>query len=209
MAAENDTLFLRPRPGGGVYEVVGAAEPASRSIVPLGGYVTQITAGLDAAGNPEVFGIGGDGSVYVGNRPGRLVDRRFPATAISAAPTGNTVYAIGPQNTVFVDSGSGFTSLGGTALAISATSTGSLEYRLPPSPGLQRRVLSSTMAAAGAAGTTPRSLCTASAAVFARRSRTPARSTSARYLEPGLSATSAGPTRPPSTPAIGGATWRK
>ena len=126
-ATENNTLFY-VGPGGSVYEVVGAAEPASRSFFSLGGYVTQISAGLDAAGHAEVFGIGGDGSVYVDDNQHGWVDLDFPATAISAAPTGNTVYAIGPQNTVYVDTGSGFTSLGGPpALTISATVTGSLD----------------------------------------------------------------------------------
>ena len=120
-ATTNDTLFY-VGPSNAVFEVVGAERGAAgESAYYLGGDATQISAGLDAYGRAEVFGIGGDGSVYVDDNRQGWVDLDLSASAISAAATGNTVYAIGSQNAVYVDHGTaGFSSLGGAALAISA-----------------------------------------------------------------------------------------
>jgi Calpain family cysteine protease/Tectonin domain len=88
--------------------------------VSLGGYALQISAGLDSAGNPEVYAIGGDNAVYVNHLTGGgWVDLGGSVTAISAT-VGNTVYAIGGGNAVYVNSGSGWVDLGSSAKAISA-----------------------------------------------------------------------------------------
>src|SRR5271166_5872577 len=59
--------------------------------VSLGGYAKQISAGLDAAGNPEVFAIGGDNAVYVNDNGKGWVDLGSYAKAISATAD-NTVF---------------------------------------------------------------------------------------------------------------------
>jgi Peptidase A4 family len=87
--------------------------------VSLGGYAKQISAGLDAAGNPEVYVIGGDNALYVNDNGKGFVDLGGYVTAISATAD-NAVFAIGGGNAVFVNRGSGFTSLGGFAQEISA-----------------------------------------------------------------------------------------
>jgi Tectonin domain len=84
----------------------------------LGGYALDISAGLDANGNPEVYAIGLDHALYVNNGTG-WVDLGGYVKAISAT-THNTVYVIGSDNSVFVNAGSGYTALGGYALQISA-----------------------------------------------------------------------------------------
>jgi hypothetical protein len=86
--------------------------------VGLGGYALDISAGLDANGNPEVYAIGLDHALYVNNGTG-WVDLGGYVKAISAT-TQNTVYVIGSDNSVFVNAGSGYTALGGYALQISA-----------------------------------------------------------------------------------------
>jgi uncharacterized protein with LGFP repeats len=87
--------------------------------VDLGGYVKALSAGLDANGNPEVYGIGADNAVYVNNGTG-WVDLGGSAKALSAT-AGGAVYVIGSNNSVSVNAGgSGFVNLGGYALAISA-----------------------------------------------------------------------------------------
>ena len=87
--------------------------------VDLGGYVKAIGAGLDANGNPEVYGIGADNALYVNNGTG-WVDLGGYAKAVSATARG-TAYVIGSDNAVYMNvGGSGFVDLGGYALGISA-----------------------------------------------------------------------------------------
>ena len=77
-------------------------------------------AGLDAAGNPEVYGIGGDNAVWVNDNGSGWVSRGGYVTAISAT-VDNTVFAIGSDNAVCVNrGGTGWTDLGGDVKAISA-----------------------------------------------------------------------------------------
>jgi Tectonin domain len=88
--------------------------------VSLGGYAQQISAGLNAAGSPEVFAIGSNDALYVNHLDGKgWVGLGGYVKAISAT-TDNTVFAIGSNDSVYVNSGSGFVSLGGYALQISA-----------------------------------------------------------------------------------------
>ena len=87
--------------------------------VSLGGHAQQISAGLDAAGNPEVYIIGRHDAVYVNDNAKRWTDLGGDFTAISATAE-NTVFAIGRGNAVYVNRGSGFISLGGHAKEISA-----------------------------------------------------------------------------------------
>lgn len=85
----------------------------------IGGYAKQISAGLDANGNPEVYAIGLDDAVYVDVGAG-FVSLGGYAKQISAA-TGGTVYAIGSDNAIWgYSSRSGVSHLGGYALDISA-----------------------------------------------------------------------------------------
>ena len=117
-ATRDNTLFFIGA-GGAVDGLVGSANGVRGSLFSLGGYAKQISAGLDAAGHPEVFAIGGDNSVYLNDNRRGWVDLDFPATAISAAPTGNTVYDL-YNGSVYVYRGSSFTDLGGAAVSISA-----------------------------------------------------------------------------------------
>jgi Calpain family cysteine protease len=112
-ATADDTVFAI---GGGDVVYVNHGSGFSR----LGGYAKAISAGLDAAGKPEVYAIGRDNAVFVNDDAKGWVDlggRHF--TAISATADG-TVFAIGSGNVVYVNRGSGFVSLGGDAKAISA-----------------------------------------------------------------------------------------
>ncbi len=85
----------------------------------LGGYIKQLSAGLDRDGNPEVYGIGMDDALYV-NKGNGWVDLGGYVKAISAT-TQDTVYVIGSDNSVFKNvGGSGYVPLGGYALDISA-----------------------------------------------------------------------------------------
>ena len=88
----------------------------------LGGYAKQISAGLDANGQPEVYAIGKDDAVYVNDGNG-WVDLGGYAKQISATSNG-TVYAIGKDNGVYVNHGSGWVDLGSYALQISASVDG-------------------------------------------------------------------------------------
>jgi hypothetical protein len=87
----------------------------------LGGGVRQISAGVDAIGNPRVYVIGYDNAVYVNWGIGGFTNLFFYAKEISAA-THDFVYAIGPHDDVYkIDGGgSGYTALGGYAKQISA-----------------------------------------------------------------------------------------
>ena len=93
-------------------------QPGS-GFVSLGGDAKEISAGLDAAGKPEVYAIGRDNAVYVNDDGKGWVDLGGYATAISATADG-TVFTIGRSNVVYVNRGSGFVSLGGDAKEISA-----------------------------------------------------------------------------------------
>jgi hypothetical protein len=84
----------------------------------LGGYVKEISAGLDASGNPEVFGIGTDNAAWV-NRGAGWTSLGGYVTEISATRN-NTVYGIGTDNAAWVNRGAGWTSLGGYVKEISA-----------------------------------------------------------------------------------------
>ena len=53
-------------------------------LFPVGGYAKQISAGADAAGNPEVFGIGADNSVLRQPRAGNFANLGGYAKQISA-----------------------------------------------------------------------------------------------------------------------------
>jgi hypothetical protein len=89
--------------------------------VKIGGYAKQISAGADTAGNPELYLIGKDNAVYAGGGLGGFANLGGYAKQISSAMD-NIVYAIGPDNAVYKNtgSGSGWVSLGGYAKQISA-----------------------------------------------------------------------------------------
>jgi Calpain family cysteine protease/Tectonin domain len=85
-----------------------------------GGYVTAISAGLDAQGNPEVFAVGGNNAAYVNDNGAGWVSWGGYVKAISASGD-NTVFAIGGDNGVYINrGGTGWTELGGDFSAISA-----------------------------------------------------------------------------------------
>jgi hypothetical protein len=89
----------------------------------LGFYAKQVSAGLDAHGQPEVFAIGADNAVWVNHAlvgPGVWASLGGYAKQISA-DVADSVYAIGVDDTVWVNSHeSGWVSLGGYARQISA-----------------------------------------------------------------------------------------
>jgi hypothetical protein len=97
--------------------------------VSLGGYLKQISAGLDASGNPEIYGIGSDNAVYVNHLGGQgWIDLGGHWTSISAS-SDNMVYAIGENHSVYLSSQQGqiwqelfssSTGLGSDVTAISA-----------------------------------------------------------------------------------------
>jgi hypothetical protein len=84
----------------------------------LGGYLKQISAGLDAAGNPEIWGIGGDNAVYVNDNGAGWVDLGGYATAISAAAN-STAYVRGSDvdNVYISQAGAHFKPVGSIPLA--------------------------------------------------------------------------------------------
>jgi hypothetical protein len=83
----------------------------------------KISAGADGVGNPEVYAIGFNNSVYAGKGSGSFADWGGYVKQISAT-VDSTVYAIGVDNAVYKDfgsgGGSGWVSLGGYAKQISA-----------------------------------------------------------------------------------------
>jgi hypothetical protein len=90
----------------------------------LGGYSKQISAGLDASGNPEVYAIGGDNAVYL-NKGSGWVRLGGYAKEISAT-VDNTFYHIGTDDAVYLGhgvAGTGFVRLGGQVKQISAGTT--------------------------------------------------------------------------------------
>jgi hypothetical protein len=79
---------------------------------PLGGYVTQISAGLDASGNPEVFGIGSNNGAWVDDNGKGWSSLGGYVTQISATMDG-TLYATGQDpNEGYVNHGHGWVDLG-------------------------------------------------------------------------------------------------
>jgi hypothetical protein len=85
----------------------------------------QISAGTTAIGNPEVYAIGFNDNVYAGNGtggPAGFADLGGYAKQISASMNG-VVYAIGGDNAVYKNSGSGWIDLGGYAKQISSSVT--------------------------------------------------------------------------------------
>jgi hypothetical protein len=91
------------------------------SFTNLGGYSKQISAGLDAAGRPEVYAIGGDNAVYLNNGSGWIRLGGY-AKEISAT-VDNTFYHIGTDDAVYVGHGlasPGYVRLGGQVKQISA-----------------------------------------------------------------------------------------
>jgi hypothetical protein len=91
------------------------------SFTNLGGFSKQISAGLDAIGNPEVYAIGGDNAVYL-NKGSGWVRLGGYAKEISAT-VNNTFYHIGTDDAVYLGhgvAGTGFIRLGGQAKQISA-----------------------------------------------------------------------------------------
>ena len=89
----------------------------------LGFYAKQVSAGLDAHGQPEVFAIGANNAVWVNHAlvgPGVWTSLGGYAKQISA-DVADTVYAIGTDDAVWVNSHeSGWVRLGGYARQISA-----------------------------------------------------------------------------------------
>ena len=82
--------------------------------VALGGYAKQISAGLDAAGNPEVFAIGSDNALYVNHANGAGWASLGGYVKEIGATTHNTVFAIGSNDSVYVNSGAGTSRWGAT-----------------------------------------------------------------------------------------------
>ena len=86
--------------------------------VALGGYVKALSTGLDTAGKPEVYVIGHNDAVFVDDDGKGWTKLGGNVSAISATGNG-TVFAIGENNIVYVDRGSGFLPMGGDASEIS------------------------------------------------------------------------------------------
>ena len=113
-----------PPPSGTVYAIESDNSVWSyggkSGIVHLGGYALDISAGLDANGNPEVYAIGADNSLYVNDGNG-FVDLGGYVKQISATVQG-TVYAIGMDDASLhgCQWHAVFTGLGGYAKEISA-----------------------------------------------------------------------------------------
>jgi hypothetical protein len=99
---------------------VSASEDGG-GFVPLHGYLTAISAGLDSAVNPIVYGIGGDNAVWVDDNGAGWTSWGGYVKAISGSATNGTVFAIGGDNAVYVNrGGTGWTDLGGNFTSISA-----------------------------------------------------------------------------------------
>jgi hypothetical protein len=92
---------------GGAFTVLGSFQ------------ASQVSAGLDVAGNPEVFALGLNNAVYVSQGTATFKSLGGNVREISATVK-NTVYALGFNNVVYVNNGSGFVNLQTTAKQISA-----------------------------------------------------------------------------------------
>jgi hypothetical protein len=94
--------------------------PFATGFVRLGGYAKQISAGANFEGTPYVYIIGEDDAVYENTgEPNSWIALGGYAKQISAAMNG-AVYAIGGDNAVYVNSGGGWSDLGGDVKQISA-----------------------------------------------------------------------------------------
>jgi hypothetical protein len=87
---------------------------------PRGGYVKQISAGLDANGSPQVFGIGGDDRLYLNTDGGGWSQPLGPSARQISADAKGGVYAIDPNNTVYYYLNGVQTTLGGYVKQVSA-----------------------------------------------------------------------------------------
>ena len=105
--------------GIGSDESVQMSEDSS-SLVSLHGYAKQVSAGLDASGNPEVYAIGGDNALYVNHIDGTGWHDLGGYVKQISASFDNTVFVIGQNDDVYVNTGSGFSNLGLYAQQISA-----------------------------------------------------------------------------------------
>jgi hypothetical protein len=123
---KDDAVLVSTGTVQGLAAQIDPAAPSSAgdgTFTDLRGYAKQISAGLDANGQPEVYAIGIDDAVYVNDGNG-WADLGGYAKQISATLDG-TVYAIGKDNSVSVHNGSGkWVDLGGYALQISASLDG-------------------------------------------------------------------------------------
>jgi hypothetical protein len=87
--------------------------------VALGGYAQQVSAGLDAAGNPEVYCIGGDNALYVNHLNGAgwaslgCYVREIAAPAFGIALPDDVAYAVGEHHAGYRDLRGHWHSLGG------------------------------------------------------------------------------------------------
>ena len=68
----------------------------------LGGYAKQVSAGLTAAGSPEVFAIGSNDALYVNHLDGTAGSGLGGYVKAISATTDNTVFAIGSNDSVYV-----------------------------------------------------------------------------------------------------------
>jgi hypothetical protein len=100
---------------------VEISEDGSTFIVDFAFQAEQVSAGLDASGNPEVFALGLDNSVYVSHGMSAFVHVGGYVREISASVK-NTVYAIGFNDAVYVNyaAGTPWVDLYGVAKQISA-----------------------------------------------------------------------------------------
>ncbi len=117
------TAVFSVGPSGQVFESTGPGNSTD-----LGGNVTQISAGLDAAGGPEVYGLAPNGSLMANDNGAGWKSLGGYSTQISASIHG-TVYAVGTNNVVWVNNASGWACLNMAAAQISAgvTSAGQPE----------------------------------------------------------------------------------
>jgi len=108
------------------------ADKDGAGLVNLSGYLTQISAGLDDNGNPELYGIGGNNAVWVNHlNGGGWSSLGGNVNAISASNL-NTVFAIS-GNSVYDNFGSGWNSLGEPAPVVAGgqISAGLTSYNTP------------------------------------------------------------------------------
>src|SRR5262249_46500180 len=87
------------------------------SLVSLGGYTKEIGAGLDASGNPELFAIGQNNSIYLNDGSGFIAlggyVRDIAAPTVNVGMDGDVVYGIGSDHTGYLNQGGVSTNLGG------------------------------------------------------------------------------------------------
>ena len=88
------------------------------SVVAQGGYFKQISAGIDARGAPEVFGIGLDDALWVSNGFGfaKLASNyvtEIGALAVDIGFAGDLTYAVGIGHVALLHKGSNVTTISG------------------------------------------------------------------------------------------------